>query len=310
MRAVKSDKGRHQPSYTPQEGIRRLVAVELKVSWLPRNKPALTEADLRKRGDPMLTSIRNKSVIVTGGTRGIGKGIAGVFAQLGARVCVIGRNEHDGAATVEALRRGGGTATFCRGDVKEQGDMEEAAATVAAAFGGVDILCANAGIFPPVKLEEMSERAWDDVFATNLKGMLFSIKAALPHLKKSTAGRIVLTSSITGPLTGYPGWSHYGATKAGMLGFMSTAAIELARFKITINAVLPGNVLTEGVSDLGQAYIDTMAASIPLKRLGTVEEIGHAVAFLASEEAGFITGQTLVVDGGQTLPESLQALEG
>jgi len=83
-----------------------------------------------------------------------------------------------------------------------------------------------------------------------------------------------------------------------------TAAIELARFKITINAVLPGNVLTEGVSDLGQAYIQTMAAAIPLKRLGTVEEIGHAVAFLASEEAGFITGQTLVVDGGQTLPES------
>jgi 3-oxoacyl-[acyl-carrier protein] reductase len=263
-----------------------------------------------KRGGPVLTSIRNKSVIVTGGTKGIGKGIAGVFAQLGARVCMIGRNEHDGAVAVEDLRRGGGTATFCRGDVKEQGDMEEAAATVAAAFGGIDILCANAGIFPPVKLEEMSERAWDDVFATNLKGMLFSIKAALPHLKKSTAGRIVLTSSITGPLTGYPGWSHYGATKAGMLGFMRTAAIELARFKITINAVLPGNVLTEGVSDLGQAYIDTMAASIPLKRLGTVGEVGHAVAFLASEEAGFITGQTLVVDGGQTLPESLQALEG
>lgn len=263
-----------------------------------------------KRGDPMFTSIRNKSVIVTGGTKGIGKGIAEVFAQLGARVCVIGRDERDGTATVEALRASGGTTIFCRGDVKEQVDMEEAAATVAAEFGGVDILCANAGIFPAAKLEEMSESAWDDVFDTNLKGMLFSIKATLPHLKKSMAGRIVLTSSITGPLTGYPGWSHYGATKAGMLGFMRTAAIELARFKITINAVLPGNVLTAGISELGQTYIDTMAASIPLKRLGTVEEIGHAVAFLASEEAGFITGQTLVVDGGQTLPESLQSLEG
>ena len=261
-----------------------------------------------KREDSVLTSIRNKSVIVTGGTKGIGKGIAGVFAQLGARVCLLGRNEPDGAATAEALRSRGSAVIFCRGDVKEQGDMEEVMATVAAEFGGVDILCANAGIFPPVTLEEMSESAWDDVFATNLKGMLFSIKAALPHLKKSAAGRIVLTSSITGPLTGYPGWSHYGATKAGMLGFMRTAAIELARFKITINAVLPGNVLTEGVSDLGQPYIQTMAAAIPLKRLGTVEEIGHAVAFLASEEAGFITGQTLVVDGGQTLPESKQAL--
>jgi 3-oxoacyl-[acyl-carrier protein] reductase len=159
-------------------------------------------------------------------------------------------------------------------------------------------------------LEEMSEGAWDDVFATNLKGMLFSIKAALPYLKHSTAGRIVLTSSITGPLTGYPGWSHYGATKAGMVGFMRTAALELARFRITINAVLPGNVLTEGVRDLGQDYINATTASIPLKRLGSVEEVGHAVAFLASEEAGFITGQTLVVDGGQTLPESLQALAG
>ena len=258
----------------------------------------------------MFTSIRNKSVIVTGGTKGIGRGIAGVFAQLGARVCVLGRNESDGVAAVNALRARCSTAIFCRGDVKKQGDMEEVMATVAAKFGGIDILCANAGVFPAVKLEEMSESAWDDVFATNLKGMLFSIKAALPHLKKSKAGRIVLTSSITGPLTGYPGWSHYGATKAGMLGFMRTAAIELARFKITINAVLPGNVLTEGVSDLGQAYIQTMTAAIPLKRLGTAEEIGHAVAFLASEEAGFITGQTLVADGGQTLPESLQGLEG
>ena len=103
----------------------------------------------------MFTSIRNKSVIVTGGTKGIGKGIAGAFAQLGARVCVIGRNEPDGVATVEALRGGGGTAIFYRGDVKEHEDMEEATATVATAFGGVDILCANAGIFPPVKLERL-----------------------------------------------------------------------------------------------------------------------------------------------------------
>lgn len=257
----------------------------------------------------MLTSLRNKSVIVTGGTKGIGKGIAKVLAGLRGQVCVIGRNENDGVTAGTVLTQGGETVKFCRGDVKSQADMEIAAETVAAEFGGVDILCANAGIFPPSKLEDMTESNWDDVFSTNLKGMLFSIKACLPYLKRSVAGRIVLTSSITGPLTGYPGWSHYGATKAGMLGFMRTAAIELAKFKITINAVLPGNVLTEGVIDLGQEYIDTMAASIPLKRLGSVEEIGYAVAFLASEEAGFITGQTIVVEGGQTLPESLQALE-
>src|SRR4029077_15725862 len=134
--------------------------------------------------------------------------------------------------------------------------------------------------------------AWDDVFATNLKGMLFSIQAALPHLKQSTAGRLVLTSSLTGPLTGSPGWSHYGATKAGMLGFMRTAALELAKYKITINAVLPGNVLTEGAIGVGQEYIATRTAAIPLQRLGTVEEVGYAVTFLSLEEAGFITGQT------------------
>ena len=257
----------------------------------------------------VLTSLRNKSVIVTGGTKGIGKGIAAVFARLGAQVGLIGRNEHDGAAVVEALRGSARAVTFCRGDVKEQADMERAAAAVAAEFGGVDILCANAGIFPQAKLEELTERMWDDVVATNLKGMLFSIQACLPYLKRSAAGRIVLTASITGPLTGYPGWSHYGATKAGMLGFMRTAALELAKYKITINAVLPGNVLTEGTIGLGQEYLATMTTAIPLQRLGTVEEVGYAVAFLSSAEAGFITGQTLVIDGGQTLPESLQALE-
>ncbi|MBI3941562.1 MAG: SDR family NAD(P)-dependent oxidoreductase, partial [Chloroflexi bacterium] len=188
----------------------------------------------------MLTSIRNKSVIVTGGTKGIGKGIAKVFAGLGAQVAMIGRNENDGTAAVEALSRGGGTVKFYRADVKDQKEMEKVAAAVALEFGRVDVLCANAGIFPQTKLEEMTEGDWDDVFATNLKGMVFSIKACLPYLKRSVAGRIVLTSSITGPITGYPGWSHYGATKAGMLGFMRTAAIELAKYKITINAVLPG----------------------------------------------------------------------
>jgi 3-oxoacyl-[acyl-carrier protein] reductase len=257
----------------------------------------------------VLTSFKNKSVIVTGGTKGIGKGIATVFAKLGAQVCILGRNENDGAAVVEALRKGGGRVKFCRGDVKEQTNMEQAAAAVAAEFGGVDILCANAGIFPPAKLEELTERTWDEVLATNLKGMWFSIHVCLPYLKRSEAGRIVLISSTTGPLTGIPGFAHYAASKAGMVGFMRTAAIELAKYKITINAILPGNVLTEWMRELGQGYVETMTAAIPLKRLGAVEEVGYAVAFLASEEAGFITGQTLVVDGGQTLPESLQVLE-
>jgi 3-oxoacyl-[acyl-carrier protein] reductase len=170
------------------------------------------------------------------------------------------------------------------------------------------VLCANAGIFPQAKLEDMKPELWDEVMSTNLKGTFLSVQACVPYLKKSDQGRIVLTSSITGPITGFPGWTHYGATKAGQLGFMRTASIELAKYGITVNAVLRGNIVTEGLQGLGDEYLKAMAAAIPLKRLGDVEDIGNADLFLASKEAGYITGQTIVVDGGQTLPESLDAL--
>jgi 3-oxoacyl-[acyl-carrier protein] reductase len=136
------------------------------------------------------------------------------------------------------------------------------------------------------------------------------VQACLPALTASGRGRVVVTSSITGPLTGYPGWSHYGASKAAQLGFLRTAAIELAPRQVTVNAVLPGNIATEGLDDMGEDYIRGMEAVIPQHRLGTVEDIGHAALFFASDQAGYITGQTLVVDGGQVLPESPAALEG
>jgi len=155
----------------------------------------------------------------------------------------------------------------------------------------------------------MSGDDWDLVSDTNLKGTFLSVKAALPYLKKSGQGRIVVTSSITGPVTGFPGWTHYGASKAGQLGFMRTACIELARYGITVNAVMPGNIRTEGLADLGAEYEASMAASIPLRRIGEVEDIGHAALYFASREAGYVTGQTIIVDGGQILPESLEALQ-
>jgi 3-oxoacyl-[acyl-carrier protein] reductase len=139
---------------------------------------------------------------------------------------------------------------------------------------------------------------------------MFSVQACLDALATSGHGRVVVTSSITGPITGYPGWSHYGASKAAQLGFLRTAAIELAPKRITINAIMPGNIATEGLADMGEEYIRGMEAVIPQHRLGTVEDIGHAALFFASDEAGYITGQTLVVDGGQVLPESPAALEG
>ncbi len=257
----------------------------------------------------MLTSVEGKSVIVTGASKGIGKGIARVFARHGAKVLVVARTGKDAEAAAAEIGETGGRASAFAGDVTNWDSMQAMAAAAAEQHGGIDVLCANAGIYPQTKVEEMDPAEWDRVMATNLKGAFLSIKACLPHLKKSDGGRIVLTSSITGPVTGFPGWTHYGATKSGQLGFMRTACMEFAKYGITVNAVLPGNIITEGLSDLGEDYLKTMAASIPLGKLGTVEDIGYAALFLASKEAGYITGQTITVDGGQIIPESIEALQ-
>ena len=170
------------------------------------------------------------------------------------------------------------------------------------------MLCANAGVFPSRPLEDMTEEDIDSIFATNVKGTMLSVKAALPALARSGHGRVILTSSITGPITGFPGWSHYGATKAAQLGFLRTAAMELATSGITVNAVLPGDVATEGLDELGADYIARWRRRFRCDASG-VADIGNAALFLATDEAAYITGQTIVVDGGQILPESLEALE-
>jgi 3-oxoacyl-[acyl-carrier protein] reductase len=257
----------------------------------------------------MLTPIANRSVIVTGASKGIGKGIACAFAARGARVLLTARTAADLEATAEELRSAGKQAIGIAADVCSTADMESVAQRAVEKHGGIDILCVNAGIFPSARLEDMSPEDWDEVHDINLKGTFLTVRACLPALKSSPHGRIIVTSSITGPITGLPGWSHYGASKAGQLGFVRTAALELARYGITVNAILPGNIRTEGLEALGDQYIAKMIEAVPLRRLGSVEDIAHAAIFLASDEAAFITGQTLVVDGGQVLPESLSAIE-
>lgn len=256
----------------------------------------------------MLTSIKDRSVIVTGGSKGIGKGIAKVFAAQGAKVMIAARGETDGNAVAEELRAAGGSAEFCQCDVSDWDSVQSMVGKTVDTFGGLNIMCANAGAFPQTKMIDMDPSEWDQVMATNLKSAFLCVKASIPHFEKAGGGRVVLTSSITGPVTGYPGWSHYGASKSGQLGFLKTACMELSKYNVTINAVMPGNIYTEGLKDLGQDYLDSMAASIPLKRLGQVEDIGNAALFFASDEAGYITGQTIIVDGGQIIPESLEAI--
>jgi 3-oxoacyl-[acyl-carrier protein] reductase len=260
-------------------------------------------------GSHVLTSIEGRSVIVTGASKGIGKGIARVFAGQGARVLIAARDLSQAEAAAAEIQASGGLVTAVAADVSRMEDNVRMAQTAMDRHGGIDILCCNAGIFPAAKLFDMSEADWDQVLDVNLKGTFLSVQACLPALKARGKGRIVVTSSITGPITGYPGWSHYGASKAGQLGFIRTAAIELAPLNITINAVLPGNILTEGVEALGPDYMAKMTSAIPARRLGSVEDVAYAALFLASDEAGFISGQTIVVDGGQVLPESHMALE-
>ncbi len=254
----------------------------------------------------MLTSLSGKSVIVTGGSKGIGRGIADVFARQGAKVTIAARGAESLKAAVSGIE-GDVRSEIC--DVSQWDSVKAMVDSTAQAQGGLDVLCANAGAFPQTKIVDMDPTEWDEVMGTNLRSAFLCVKAAIPHFEQAGCGRVVLTSSITGPVTGFPGWSHYGASKAGQLGFLRTAAMELSRYNTTINAVMPGNIYTEGLQDLGQEYLETMAASIPLKRLGSVEDIGNAALYFASQEASYVTGQMLVVDGGQIIPESLEAIE-
>ena len=263
----------------------------------------------------MFESIRGRSVLVTGGTKGIGKGIAAGFANAGAQVVITGRDAASGEQAAEQLTAAaatmipaGGKVSYISGDVSDHASCQAMVAATVGAHNGLDVVCCNAGIFPASPLAEMSPAELEEVLATNLKGTFYIVQAALPALRESGHGRVVLTSSITGPITGFAGWSHYGASKAGQLGFMRSAALEFAKSGITVNAVMPGNIATEGLDDLGADYLSTMEASIPLGRLGSVADIANAALFFASDEAAYITAQTLVVDGGQTVPETLEAM--
>ncbi|MFF4267536.1 3-oxoacyl-ACP reductase FabG [Streptomyces virginiae] len=243
-----------------------------------------------------------------GGTRGIGRGIAELFARRGTSVLLTGRTQS--VATEVARQVVGATGGRVSGmgvDLRDPQAIEDMAAEAEERHGHLDVLCSNAGIFPEKPLGEMTAADVDEVLAVNLRGTILAARACVPAMRRAGRGRIVLTSSITGPTTGYTGWSHYGASKAGQLGFLRGAALEPAPHAITVNAVLPGNVRTEGLAEPGEPYLRRTAASIPLGRLGETADIAHAVLFLVSDEAAFITGQTLTVDGGQTLPESLDA---
>ncbi|MEP0324420.1 SDR family NAD(P)-dependent oxidoreductase [Bauldia litoralis] len=247
----------------------------------------------------MAGRLEGKTAIVIGAARGIGEGIAARFVEEGARV-VIGDTEVDaGKATAERL---GGI--FVETNIASPADAEAIVNAALESYGQLDIMVQNAGIYPWTLIENTPAEEWDAVMAVNLKGTFLAAQAALKPMKAQRSGRMIFTSSITGPRVTSPGHGHYSATKAGVNGFIKSAALEFANYGITVNGVEPGNILTEGMkAHRSETFIKSMEAAVPLGRLGTPRDVANAFLYFASEDAEYVTGTTIVVDGGQILPE-------
>jgi 3-oxoacyl-[acyl-carrier protein] reductase len=242
--------------------------------------------------------LTGKAALVTGGSRGIGRAIALRLARQGADVAFSYRGNADAAkATAAEIESIGTKALAIQGDVKDPGSAEAVVKSALEAFGKVDILVNNAGITRDDLIMRMSEEAWRDVLETNLFGAFWMTKAVTRPMLKARAGRIVNITSVSGQ-AGQMGQANYSSAKAGLIGLTKATARELASRGITVNAVAPGFVLTELTKDLPEALQAEITSRTPLGRFGTTEEVADAVAFLASDEAGYITGQVLAVDGG------------
>jgi 3-oxoacyl-[acyl-carrier protein] reductase len=255
-------------------------------------------------------SLRGKVALVTGAGQGIGEGIARRFAASGIKVLIATRTGAKGVAVAHAIGREGGTAIAVESDVGSRGEVAKAVDHAVASFGRLDIVVHNAGIYPMASIEGLSDEDLERTLSVNLKAGFWLIQQALPHLRRQGGGRFLFTSSVTGPNVAMPGTAHYAASKSGLNGLIRTAALEYARERITVNGVEPGYILTPAMAALGsESEIAEMAKCIPLGRLGAPEDIANTMLFLASDAAAYITGQTVVVDGGSTLPESPIVLE-
>ena len=259
----------------------------------------------------MLGDLAGQVAIVTGAGQGIGQGIARVFASAGAAVVVATRSAGNGQKTVDDIIAAGGKAILIQCDVGKRSEVERVVADTVAQFGRVDIGIHNAAIYPLHTVEELTDEVMEQTLAVNMKAAVWLTQSCVPHFRKQGGGRLIFTSSVTGPRVAMPGTSHYAMSKGGMNGFIRTAALEYARQNITVNGVEPGYILTQAMSALGsEDELNAMAECIPQGHLGKPEDIANTMLFLASEEAGYITGQTIVVDGGSTLPESQVVMDG
>jgi 3-oxoacyl-[acyl-carrier protein] reductase len=258
----------------------------------------------------VIVDLSEKVAIVTGSGQGIGEGIARLFAKAGAKVVIATRSEANGRAVADSILETGAVAWLNQTDIGRRSEVKRVVAQTVARFGRLDIVVHNAAVYPVIAIEQLSDEDLDRTLAVNLKAGFWLIQEALPHLRKRGGGRFLFTSSVTGPNVAMPGTAHYAASKGGMNGLIRTAALEYARQNITVNGVEPGYILTPAMEALGgPEALTQMASQIPLGKLGNPVDIANAMLFLASDAASYITGQTIVVDGGSTLPESPVVLE-
>jgi 3-oxoacyl-[acyl-carrier protein] reductase len=239
--------------------------------------------------------------IVTGGGRGIGRAVAVRLAEEGANLAISYRSNDEAAEeTAERVREAGVKCELFKGDVSSPESVEALFKGVSDAFGRVDILVNNAGITRDNLMMRMKEEEFDEVLRTNLKGTYLCTRAALRPMIRARWGRIVNVSSVVG-LVGNAGQANYAASKAGIIGFTKSVAREVAQRGITVNAVAPGYVETELTGSLPENVKDQIRSQVPMGRFGEPEEVAQVVAFLAGETAGYVTGQTIAVDGGMTM---------
>jgi 3-oxoacyl-[acyl-carrier protein] reductase len=223
---------------------------------------------------------------------------------------VIADNSHARCeeAANEVISCGGRALAVCA-DIGDRDDIDDLVRTSEREFGGVDVVVHNAAVFPLRNFEAIDPELLERTLSVNLKAAFWLTQAALPALRRSGRGRVLVTSSVTGPRVAYPGLAHYAASKAGLNGFVRAAALELASARITVNGVEPGMIATPAAANLGdEAHGAELARGVPLGRLGEAQDIASAMLFLASDAAAYITGQTIVVDGGALLPECRLAI--
>ena len=244
--------------------------------------------------------LSNKIAVITGASQGIGKVIAEVLSGAGAHVICVARTENKIKALANEINKKSGTASYKPCDISDGEAFASLINDTVKEYGKLDILINNAGITKDALVMRMNEDQWDTVINTNLKGAFHGMKAAIRPMMKNRSGRIINITSIVG-LTGNPGQANYAASKAGLIGMTKSIAKEVATRGITVNCIAPGWIGTDMTDELSDATKDQFLSRIPIGRIGAPEDIAHAALFLASDEANYITGQTITVDGGRII---------